>query len=465
MNQICNIRSQKNILIVEDLPESLQLLYSLLTKQGYNVTCLNDGQMALQAIENDLPDLIVLDIMLPTIDGYKVCEILKAQERTCHIPIIFLSGLDSEIDKVQAFKIGAADYISKPFFIEEVIARVQNQLKILSQYQELQATIHQQLVSHQAIERQLKRSRNLLYGVLDSSLDGVAVFEAVRDIKGQIIDFRWLLANTVAMMTVGETKEGVIGKSLFAEKSPRNLFDKLFDSFVRVVENCTVLNKEYYYNSVALKTWIHVVAVKLGDGFAMTFRDISERKQIEIALESANIRLQSQVNYDSLTKVYNRRRFDEYIASEWLRCAREQQYISLILCDIDRFKAYNDTYGHVLGDRCLQQVAQGIDRGVQRPADLVFRYGGEEFAIVLPNTDIGGAVKVAEQIRQDIEQLQIAHSSSAAGYVTLSMGVFSMIPNAHTEHQVLITGADRALYQAKAQGRDRVVANINTSGS
>ena len=149
--------------------------------------------------------------------------------------------------------------------------------------------------------------------VLDSSLDGVAAFEAIRDRQGQIVDFRWLIANPVAAMTVGGTSESLKGRRLFVEGSPGHLFDGLFEQFVQVVETCTVLEQEYYYNSFSLKAWFHIVAVKLGDGFAMTFRDISDRKQIEITLKKANLRLTYQANIDSLTQIANRRRFDEYI--------------------------------------------------------------------------------------------------------------------------------------------------------
>ncbi|MGV2831721.1 diguanylate cyclase domain-containing protein [Myxosarcina sp. GI1(2024)] len=459
MNQKDEFESPRNILIVDDLPESLQLLSCLLIKHGYKVTCVTDGQVALHIIKAELPDLVLLDILLPTIDGYQVCQILKSQEYTRHIPVIFLSNLDSEIDKVRAFKVGAVDYITKPFFIEEIIARIQKHLEILSKNQQLQRIVQLQLEERRVAEKELECSRSLLSGVLDSSLDGVAAFEAIRDVQGEIVDFKWLLANPVAVMTVGQTKENLIGKHLFAEESS-SLFEGLLDSFVLVVEKCTVLNKEYYYSCSTFAAWFQIVAVKLGDGFAMTFRDISDRKQIEIALETANIELRSQANYDSLTKIYNRRRFDKYIFNEWSRCAREGKYLSLILCDIDYFKAYNDTFGHQLGDRCLYQVAQAIAKGVRRPGDLAFRYGGEEFTIVLPLTDKIGALKVAEKIRQNVEQLKISHQSSPISqFVTLSLGVSSMIPSPEAEYQLLIAAADRALYRAKAGGRNRAFFN------
>ncbi len=163
----------------------------------------------------------------------------------------------------------------------------------------------------------------------------------------------------------------------------------------------------------------------------------------------------------SLTKIANRRRFDQGLHSEWKRLARERLPLSLILCDVDFFKAYNDTYGHRAGDFCLQQIAQILRENVKRPADLVARYGGEEFAVILPNTHLKGAVKVAEDIRNSLHNLEIEHSNSpVSNQVTLSLGVASLIPNHYLSEDFLIGEADRALYEAKKSGRDRVVFRI-----
>ncbi len=175
-------------------------------------------------------------------------------------------------------------------------------------------------------------------------------------------------------------------------------------------------------------------------------------------LVTANQQLQQLVCLDGLTQVANRRRFDEYLDNEWLRMVREQQPLSLILCDVDCFKAYNDTYGHIAGDTCLQEIANGIRAAVKRPADLVARYGGEEFAVILPNTTAEGAAKVAVEIQSQLKSLQIEHSqSSVSKYVTVSLGVASTIPSAQSFPEMLIDVADKALYQAKAEGRDRCI--------
>ena len=443
--------------MVDDLPENLRTLSHLLNNQGYKVTCVSNGEMALNSIQTELPDLVLLDIMLPIIDGYKVCQILKANPNTSHIPVIFLSGLDSEYDKIKAFKAGAIDYITKPFFIEEVIARIETQLACFQKQRKLEKIIEEQIKERLLAEEKLNQSRALLSSVLNSSADGVAAFESIRDSQGQIIDFRWLVVNPVAAMTVGKTSSSLLHQPLY-ENQPGYIFDGLFDLFLQVVENCIVLEKEHYCDSEEFQAWFHIVAVKIGDGFAMTFRDITEHKHMEIALKKANQELKHQANVDSLTQIANRRYFDEYLTQEWARCAREHQYLAIVLCDVDHFKAYNDTYGHQAGDECLTKVAQGMKLVIKRPADLVFRYGGEEFALILPNTDEKGALEVAESIRQKIKLLKIPHDkSTVSNYVTLSLGVACTIPSSSSDAESLVGNADRALYKAKSLGRDRVV--------
>jgi len=185
-------------------------------------------------------------------------------------------------------------------------------------------------------------------------------------------------------------------------------------------------------------------------------RDISDRRRTEDALKQANQELQQLATLDSLTQVANRRRFDEYLAYEWRRLAREQQPIALILADVDFFKRYNDYYGHQAGDRCLQKVAQTLANIIRRPADIVARYGGEEFAIVLPLTDLNGAIAVAQSIQHKFQQIQIPHAGSEVQpYITLSLGIACQIPQPNNNAEILICEADAALYQAKRQGRNQ----------
>jgi diguanylate cyclase (GGDEF)-like protein len=159
---------------------------------------------------------------------------------------------------------------------------------------------------------------------------------------------------------------------------------------------------------------------------------------------------------DGLTGIPNRRLFDEYMTREWRRARRNASSIALMMCDVDHFKNYNDTYGHQAGDDCLRRVAAALQTVMERAADIVARYGGEEFAVVLPDTESAGALFLAEKIRQAILDLEIPHRGSPHGMITLSIGVAAIVPSEHVPHDELIQAADRALYQAKHDGRDRV---------
>jgi diguanylate cyclase (GGDEF)-like protein len=322
-----------NILIVDDTPENLTVLRQMLTEHGFRVRPALSGEIALKAIQADLPDIVLLDVMMPGMDGFEICRQLKSEERTRDVPVLFISALNETEDKVKGFQVGGVDFITKPFNTAEVLARVETHLSLRNMQKKIEA------------------------------------------------------------------------------------------------QNIQLLG------------------------------EIEERKQAEKALEGANRKLEQLASLDGLTEIPNRRQFDLFLQQEWKRMTRDQDPISLILCDIDYFKYYNDAYGHVVGDKCLKQIAQAIRRAVKRPADLVARYGGEEFAVIMPKTEINGAVKVAEAIKKEIGNLKIPHAQSEVNqYVSLSMGVKSTVPGLPDKPETFISNADKSLYQAKKDGRDRIVA-------
>ena len=187
-----------------------------------------------------------------------------------------------------------------------------------------------------------------------------------------------------------------------------------------------------------------------------TATDITKRKRAEVALREFNQELKRLARMDGLTQVANRRSFDEYIEQAWQNIGTGYTSLSLILCDIDYFKSFNDTYGHQAGDVCLRKVAKAIEQAVKRSTDLVARYGGEEFAVVLPNTDAVGAEQIAEEIRQAITLLNISHSQSeVSDRITLSLGIASIDSSQNAHPDMLIAAADQGLYSAKYGGRDR----------
>lgn len=188
-----------------------------------------------------------------------------------------------------------------------------------------------------------------------------------------------------------------------------------------------------------------------------------QQSELYQQLQAANQELASISTTDALTQIANRRHFDNTLEDEWLRGQRHQREISLILCDIDWFKDFNDTYGHPAGDTCIAAVAQALQQCVNRSTDCLARYGGEEFALILPHTNQAGAIAIVEQIREAIAALEIHHPApQSSGRLTLSYGIATVMPVPSTTPQSLIALADRALYQAKQAGRDRyVIADVS----
>ncbi|QSB19399.1 PleD family two-component system response regulator [Pseudomonas sp. 15A4] len=174
-------------------------------------------------------------------------------------------------------------------------------------------------------------------------------------------------------------------------------------------------------------------------------------------LLDTNLVLQRLMNSDGLTGLSNRRHFDEYLELEWRRSTREQTQISLLMIDVDYFKAYNDAFGHLEGDEALRQVAKAIRANSSRPSDLPARYGGEEFALVLPSTSPGGARLLAEKLRQTIAGMNIPHVAPSQGSsLTVSIGLATMVPQVGSHSRQLIQSADQGLYAAKHNGRNQV---------
>jgi len=232
-------------------------------------------------------------------------------------------------------------------------------------------------------------------------------------------------------------------------------------------------NEEATYKSEAFKLGANDYLIKLPDKIELIARiryhsqayiNQLERDEAFRALEisraelaKANLELLKLSSIDSLTGIPNRRSFDETLKREWNRAMRNEKHLGLIMLDIDFFKRYNDHYGHQGGDVCLKKVAAGLDSALHRETDFLARYGGEEFSAVLPDTDLNGAIKVAEEMRQTIKSQQISHAKSdVCDMVTISIGVAALVPQIGMDPEILVAAADQALYKAKEDGRDRV---------
>lgn len=257
-----------NILIVDDLVENLRYLSEILEKKGYKVRCVTNGEMALKTVNNNLPDIILLDIKMPVMDGYELCMRLKKSDKTSEVPVIFLSALDEIGDKVKAFQVGGVDYIIKPFQAEEVIARIQTHTTIKRQKFQLK----EQLENHQKTAEIVYQSRSLLASLLNSSPDGIIALQAVRDLlTDEIVDFSCLVVNPALARLLGKSREELMGEPVM-KYLLNMLYSGLFDCLVEVCEGGKRFEGELFLDEVG--RGCRFIVVRFGDGVSFTIRDV-----------------------------------------------------------------------------------------------------------------------------------------------------------------------------------------------
>jgi len=297
-------KKKHTILIIEDSELNIAALSRILSPE-YDVLVARSGREGIELAKNNSPIIIILDIILPDIDGFETIQMLKKAVSTRKIPVIFITALTNIADEEKGLKLGGADYITKPFSDDIVKLRVKNQINILE--------------------------------------------------------------------------------------------------YVSTIENMS--------------------------------------------------------RTDQLTGLHNRRSFHERLVSEWKLAAREGTSLSLLIMDVDHFKECNDTFGHLLGDTILQKVAKEISKSTKRPTDFVARWGGEEFITLLPRTDSDNALIVAETIRKNVEDAVITLPDNRSANVTISIGVNTHLPTRKCAVYEFLHQADRAMYAAKDQGRNRVIVH------
>lgn len=328
--------------------------------------------------------------------------------------------------------------VSKEQLLNEIEQMQQQMMRLQQENCDLQIALETTAIHGDSLESQLYATNQQLQAAIANYQQKQAVLEAVLDnLSRQKTDLEIILETMVEHGDTVETELCQLNQTLEVEVNERKQAETKLQMLLRII------SKE----KLDLEMIMHTI-IEHGDVIEAQWHG-----KLQAADQLALV--------DGLTQIANRRKLDEYLASEWQRLKREQQPISLILGDVDWFKRFNDTYGHQAGDRCLRQVAGAIAKAVTRPADIVARYGGEEFAIVLPNTDVDGAVHVAKRIRQQVEGLHIAHEQSPiSDYVTLSLGVVALMPTDAHSLENLILQADDALYHAKQNGRNCVMSAL-----
>lgn len=453
----------QTILIVDDLQENLRVLSSTLTQQGYRVRCVKNGSMALIGAKTALPDLILLDITMPDMNGYEVCKQLKATPETGEIPVIFLSALDEVDDQVQAFAVGGVDYITKPFHTAEVLVRVKNHLALqaakaeISQLNaELEQRIQQRTAELQAINQQLQKEiheRQLAQQSLQVSEERLeSILDSLQEVVWSVSTQTWEL------LYINPAVEKVYGRPAREFLDNRNLWLDVIHPKDRqkVEELCQVLlsqgSVESEYRILRPDgevRWLcdrsHVVYDKNGVPLRLdgTLDDITQRKQ-------AQEQLTYEALHDALTGLPNRTLFMQRVESALAQAKQCPDYLFAVLfVDLDRFKIVNDSLGHAVGDQLLKAIANLLKQCL-RSTDIVARFGGDEFTIFLDDIkDINDAIRIAERLQTKLmSPFQFDHHTL---FTSASIGI--ALSSNYTQAADLIRNADIAMYSAKEQGK------------
>ena len=413
------------ILIVDDAPDNLGVLRSMMLRQGYQTFVATSGDRALDIAQRVKPDLILLDVVMPGIDGLETCRRLKAHPATTRIPVIFMSARGETEDIVAGFDTGAADYIPKPLRLEEVCARVRAQLRLRS-----------------GTDTQSEQTDRLRM-IVNSMDQGLLIVEGCGRVQ---------YGNPACDRYLGYAPEELVGQSL------KDLLDcnepgccEGLDALAYGTREVRIRHRDGGLRAMDLT----MTPMHAADGlFVVLLHDITHHKQSEDALQRAAL-------LDPLTKIANRRHFDAFLDKEWHRAIRNAQPLSLVVLDVDHFKLYNDTLGHAAGDVCLQKVAQTLQDHAARPTDLAARYGGEEFVLLFAETPAENAARLAEMIRAAVLALEIPNpGSTTSAWLTVSVGVATIVPTQLDAIDNLFVCADRAMYAAKGGGRNRVESTI-----
>lgn len=446
------------ILVVDDIPANVKVLEARLLAEYFEVLTAGDGFVALNICDHTQVDLILLDVMMPGMDGFEVCERLKANPRTAHIPVVMVTALDQPSDRVRGLKAGADDFLTKPVNDLQLVSRVKSllRLKTLSDELRLRAGDAMDEIGRMTEGRVEEAAQVLLVDPRGSSqerivkaLKPVAEVLAMSDPQAALFE---AAEQTFDLIIVSANLEDYDPLRLCSQL--RSLERTRFIPILMVAEQ-----GEEDLIIRALDLGVNDYIVRPLDPNELVARSITQirRKRYNDRLRSSMQQSFEMAVTDPLTGLSNRRYLDAHLKVLFNRAAQRGRPLSICITDIDRFKSVNDTYGHDAGDEVLREFASRIRSSV-RGADLACRYGGEEFVVIMPDTLPDAAAAIAERLRAAIETLEFHLSPGGPTiHLTASMGISSNLAGADTPEQML-KQADLALYQAKHNGRNQVVA-------
>ena len=450
------------ILVVDDIPANVRLLEARLLAEYFEVLTASNGVDAIETCENGKVDVVLLDVMMPDMDGFEVCRRLKSDPATSHIPVVMITALDQVSDRVRGLEAGADDFLTKPVNDLQLMTRVKSLVRLKSLTDELR--LRASTTRNIGIEELLSRSF--------ASEEATPKVLLIDERKSSFERIKKMLRGSAELDIATDPHAGffqaadapyecVLISTGFADFDPLRLCSQL-----RSLDRTRFLPIILLADEGEEGRIIRGLELGINDYLMRPIdqQELPARLRTQERRQRYNDQLRASVTptiemavTDGLTGLHNRRYLDSHLQTLFDRAVARRRPLSVMITDLDRFKTVNDAYGHDGGDDVLREFARRLRKNV-RGIDLACRFGGEEFVVVMPDTDGAVAEKVAERIRAEIAQLPFAvgHDGKTIE-VTVSVGVSSVLKGADTI-AALMKRADVALYEAKSGGRNRVVA-------
>jgi two-component system cell cycle response regulator len=451
------------ILVVDDVPANVKLLEARLSAEYFDVMTATNGAEALAICERAECDLLLLDVMMPDMDGFEVCRRIKKNPVTQHIPVVMVTALDQPSDRVTGLDAGADDFLTKPVSDLVLIARVRSltRLKMMTDELRMRAVTSREIglenPAREAVTDDGRGAHVLIVDDRQASYDRMAqtlAEEHTVDVETDPRQAVFQVADSafdLAIISLGlENYDGLrLCSHIRSLERTRNLPLLAIaeaDDNARLMRGLEIGVNDYLIRPIDRQELLARVRTQ-----------VKKRRYTERLRDNVQLSIEAAIT-DALTGLHNRRYMESHLGTLVEQAASRGKPISILVLDIDFFKAINDSHGHAAGDDVLKEFSRRLKKAV-RGIDLACRYGGEEFVVVMPDTDIGVATMVAERLRRRIasEPFPINQNSRTV-QATISIGIAAM-HSCEDEAADIVKRADQALYRAKRDGRNRVVAD------
>ncbi|NGP17670.1 PleD family two-component system response regulator [Devosia aurantiaca] len=448
------------VLIVDDIPTNVRLLEARLTAEYYEVLTATSGAQALEICETQDVDIVLLDVMMPEMDGFEVCQRLKASPRTHHVPVLMITALDQPSDRVRGLEVGADDFLTKPVDDTQLMARVKSLVRLKSLTDELRARA---LTGQQIAIEDALRAMDTISASGGSILIIDTDLRHAERVKGYLsaehsVDILTQPSDAVFQVAGANYELALVSMSM-------DDFDPLrVCSQIRTLDHTRTLPIILMADEGDKPRVVRALDLGVNDFISRPVErnELSARVRTQIRRNRYALELRQSVTNtmalavtDELTGLYNRRYFDRHLNVMLGKAQEQSRDMALMILDIDHFKSVNDNHGHDVGDIVLREFAARMKRNI-RGVDLACRMGGEEFVVLMPDTDTFQAEAVAERVRQAIAEKPFDVGTARPLTVTVSVGV-SLNETLTDSPESMLKRADVALYRAKREGRNRVI--------